>query len=34
MGITLSMKPTDIGDAILAIFDDTCGNMIQIYQEK
>lgn len=34
MGITFSMAPTDIGDAIVAIFDDTCGNMIQIYQEK
>jgi hypothetical protein len=23
------MEPTDIGSAIIAVFDDTCGNLIQ-----
>jgi len=26
--------PTDIGDAILVSFDDTCGNIIQLYESK
>ena len=33
-GVSFTMEPTDVGSAILAIFDDTCGNLIQIYQEK
>ena len=33
-GVSFTMEPTDIGDAILAVFDDSCGNLIQIYQEK
>jgi len=33
-GVTFTMEPTDVGTAILAVFDDTCGNLIQIYQEK
>jgi glyoxylase I family protein len=32
--VSFTMEPTDVGSAILAIFDDTCGNLIQIYQEK
>ena len=34
VGVTFTMEPTDVGTAILAVFDDTCGNLIQIYQEK
>ena len=32
-GVTFSMKPTEQGGVTLAVFDDTCGNYIQIYQE-
>jgi predicted enzyme related to lactoylglutathione lyase len=30
--VVFSMKPTAMGPAILAVFDDTCGNNIQIVQ--
>jgi len=32
MGVKFSMEPTDMGMSQVAIFDDTCGNLIQIYQ--
>ena len=32
LGVQFKMEPTKMGDATLAIFDDTCGNLIQIYQ--
>lgn len=31
-GVVFSMKPTRMGGATLAVFDDTCGNHIQIFQ--
>ena len=31
-GVVFRSEPTDMGSAILAVFDDTCGNLIQIYQ--
>ena len=31
-GVTFSMKPTKMGPVTLAVFDDTCGNNIQIVQ--
>lgn len=31
-GVSFSMEPTNMGTATVAIFDDTCGNLIQIYQ--
>ncbi|WP_428659002.1 VOC family protein [Runella sp.] len=31
-GVVFSMKPTRMGGAMLAVFDDTCGNNIQIFQ--
>lgn len=34
LGVAFTMEPTDIGPAIMAIFNDTCGNLIQIMQEK
>ncbi len=34
LGVEFTMTPTDIGPAIMAIFNDTCGNLIQILQEK
>jgi predicted enzyme related to lactoylglutathione lyase len=33
LGVTFTREPTDVGTAIIAVFDDTCGNFIQIYQE-
>jgi catechol 2,3-dioxygenase-like lactoylglutathione lyase family enzyme len=30
LGVVFSMKPTKMGPATLAVFDDTCGNNIQI----
>jgi len=32
-GLEFSMKPTDIGPAKLAVFNDTCGNYIQLVEE-
>ncbi len=34
LGVEFTMPPSDIGPAIMAIFKDTCGNLIQILQEK
>lgn len=33
-GVTFTQKPIDIGTAVVAVFDDTCGNLIQIIAEK
>jgi predicted enzyme related to lactoylglutathione lyase len=33
LGVVFTMKPTKTGPATLAVFDDTCGNLIQLYQE-
>lgn len=32
LGVTFTTGPTDAGDVSMAIFVDTCGNLIQIYQ--
>jgi predicted enzyme related to lactoylglutathione lyase len=32
-GVTFTGPPTASGSVTLAIFDDTCGNLIQLYQE-
>jgi predicted enzyme related to lactoylglutathione lyase len=32
LGVTFSMKPTTMGPATIAVFNDTCGNNIQIVQ--
>jgi catechol 2,3-dioxygenase-like lactoylglutathione lyase family enzyme len=32
LGVDFTMEPTNMGDTTIAIFDDTCGNLIQIYQ--
>jgi len=34
LGVRFSMEPTDMGQTTVAIFEDTCGNLIQIYQMK
>lgn len=31
-GVEFTMEPTDMGTVIMAVLDDTCGNLIQIYQ--
>ncbi len=31
-GVKFTMEPTKMGDVTLAVFDDTCGNLIQIMQ--
>ena len=31
-GVIFTTEPTDMGGTVLATFDDTCGNLIQIYQ--
>jgi catechol 2,3-dioxygenase-like lactoylglutathione lyase family enzyme len=32
LGVVFSMKPTKTGPVTVAVFDDTCGNRIQIVQ--
>ena len=32
LGVTFTMEPTDMGGTVIAMFDDTCGNLIQIHQ--
>ena len=34
MGVTFTQVPTDMGMVTTAVFDDTCGNLIQITAEK
>ena len=33
-GVSFTQPPNDIGTAIVAVFDDTCGNLIQLITEK
>jgi catechol 2,3-dioxygenase-like lactoylglutathione lyase family enzyme len=32
LGVVFKQPPTKMGPTTLAVFDDTCGNLIQIYQ--
>jgi predicted enzyme related to lactoylglutathione lyase len=32
LGVRFSMEPTNIGPAMIAVFDDTCSNLIQLHQ--
>ena len=32
LGVAFVMEPTAIGDVTIAVFDDTCGNLIQIME--
>lgn len=32
LGVEFTMEPTNVGMSTVAIFDDTCGNLIQIFQ--
>lgn len=33
-GVVFTQPPLDIGAAVVAIFDDTCGNLIQLMEPK
>lgn len=33
-GVRFTMPPTDVGPVIVAVLDDTCGNLIQLLQQK
>jgi predicted enzyme related to lactoylglutathione lyase len=32
-GVKFTMEPTEMGKVTIAVFDDTCGNLIQIIQQ-
>lgn len=32
LGVVFRAEPTDVGGAVIAMFEDTCGNLIQLYQ--
>ncbi len=34
LGVVFTMEPTAMGPATVAVFDDTCGNLIQIAQKS
>ncbi len=34
LGVEFSMNPTDMGTVVAAVFNDTCGNNIQLVEEK
>lgn len=34
LDVTFTMEPTDMGPVTIAVFDDTCGNLIQIHSHK
>lgn len=33
LGVVFSMKPTKMGPTTVAVFEDICGNRIQLFQE-
>jgi len=33
LGVRFTLPPTDFGPVVAAVFDDTCGNLIQMAQE-
>jgi catechol 2,3-dioxygenase-like lactoylglutathione lyase family enzyme len=33
-GVTFTQPPVDVGPAVVAVFDDTCGNLIQLIADK
>ena len=34
LGVEFTMAPTEAGPVTVAVFDDTCGNLIQIVQQQ
>lgn len=33
-GVVFTQPPVDVGEGMVAVFDDTCGNLIQLYAAK
>lgn len=33
LGVEFSQQPTDLGQVVVAVLDDTCGNLIQLVQQ-
>jgi predicted enzyme related to lactoylglutathione lyase len=33
-GVKFTMEPAEMGDVTIAVFDDTCGNLIQMIEQK
>jgi predicted enzyme related to lactoylglutathione lyase len=33
-GVAFTIEPTNAGKVVIAVFSDTCGNLLQIYQVK
>ncbi len=33
-GVVFTVPPTDVGAAVIAVLDDTCGNLVQLFAEK
>lgn len=33
-GVAFTQPPSDVGPAVVAVFDDTCGNLIQLIAQK
>jgi catechol 2,3-dioxygenase-like lactoylglutathione lyase family enzyme len=33
-GVTFTQPPTELGDHVIAVFDDTCGNLIMIQSDS
>jgi len=34
LGVKFTTQPVDVGTAMIAVFDDSCGNLIQLYETK
>lgn len=34
LGVNFTQPPTDLGNAVVAVFDDTCGNLIQLIAQS
>lgn len=34
LGVHFTCEPTDVGPVVMAVFDDTCGNLIQVIEMK
>ena len=34
LGVRFTQEPVDVGPVIIAVFDDTCGNLLQLAQNK
>ena len=32
LGVAFTMEPTEMGNVTIAVFDDTCGNLVQLMQ--